>query len=276
MGLEVVCHEIVSATTFRLSQGRGTSAVAEDALHSFIKLIATQTGLHIRQQDRETLRKFMALRMQLLKCSAPEQYYQHIETDTPESHREWQELLRLLTKGESYFFRDQGQFALLRNSILPQLIERRKDRCSLRMWSAGCATGEEPYSLAILVDALLPHRHDWHICILGTDLNSTAIEQAKQAVYSSWSFRMVPTDLQRRYFSKRKTLWELDERMRAMVTFRTRNLLKDAFPNFNSDMHGIDLILCRNVFIRHYSGSQYGSGQLSDQALRRAVSPQAD
>src|SRR5262245_32194583 len=112
-------HAIASASASRLSQGQGASGGIEDSLHHFTKLIAAQTGLHIRQQDRETLRKFIALRLQSLKYSAPEQYYQLLETHTPESHREWQEMILLLTNAETYFFRDQGQFALLRNAILP-------------------------------------------------------------------------------------------------------------------------------------------------------------
>src|ERR1700740_762795 len=97
-------NALVSTSASRLSQGQGAAAETEDLLHHFTRLIATQTGLHIRQQDRETLRKFMVLRIQSLKCSAPEQYYHLLETHTPESHREWQEVILLLTNGETYFF----------------------------------------------------------------------------------------------------------------------------------------------------------------------------
>jgi chemotaxis protein methyltransferase CheR len=174
-----------------------------------------------------------------------------------ESDREWRELALLLTTGESYFFRDQGQFTLLKTRMLPELIEHRKKaqyregeaKPSLRIWSAGCSTGEEAYSLAVLVKELIPDYEQWNILILGTDINQESIEKAKLGIYDAWSFRMVDTELQRRYFYQWKTSWKVDERIRKMVTFRYGNLMKDHFPSLISYIHNVDLILCRNVFI---------------------------
>jgi chemotaxis protein methyltransferase CheR len=86
----------------------------------------------------------------------PEAYYQLLAIDTAASRREWEELILPLTIGETYFFRDSGQFSLLRHRLLPELIERNHATRSLRIWSAGCSTGEEPYSLAILVSDVSP------------------------------------------------------------------------------------------------------------------------
>ncbi len=152
-----------------------------------------------------------------------------------------------LTSGETYFFRDHGQIDLLRLSLLPDLIERRRRTKKLRLWSAGCATGEEVYSLAILVDMLLPKRDDWDILILGSDSNQTALAKAERGSYGQWSFRMVSPTLRQRYFKKDGDRYQLDEHIRSMVTFQAGNLINDHFPGRN--LVDMDLILCRNVFI---------------------------
>lgn len=212
-------------------------------------MVAEQTGLQVRIQDNAILREAILLRMKLLKLSRPEKYYQLLTADSAEGNPEWRKLVAHLITGESYFFRDKGQFNLLKNRILPELIRRNHRQSSLRIWSAGCSTGEEPYSLAILVDELLPHRGDWNIFVLGTDINEESVEKARQGVYGPWSLRAMEPDLRARYFHHRKNEWELDERIRAMVTFRYGNLLKDTFPGDAADIHPMDLILCRNVFI---------------------------
>jgi chemotaxis protein methyltransferase CheR len=170
---------------------------------------------------------------------------------------EWEELARIFTCGETFFFRDRGQIDLLRLHLLPQLIARHGTDKTLRLWSAGCASGEEVYSLAMLVDMLLPNRDGWNILILGTDIDSKAIARARRARYGAWSFRMVPEEMQQRYFRLEGKLWVLDENIRRMVTLRVSNLVVDPFPDSASGLHGMDLILCRNVFIYFNSAAVY-------------------
>lgn len=232
-----------------------------DFLQHFIQLIAMHTGLHIREQDRQALVKKIYARMKLLNISSLENYYQLLNAsnsnsshgETP-SEREWKELALQLTIGESYFFRDRGQIELLKNTILPKLIDQKRqvnnrEKPSLRIWSAGCSTGEEAYSLAILVNKLIPDLHNWQILILGTDLNFEAIAKAKRGVYEAWSFRMVDPEIQKNYFNQRQQSWQIKEHIRSLVKFQTNNLIKDTFPNSASDIWGMDIIICRNVFI---------------------------
>ncbi|MBD2122799.1 protein-glutamate O-methyltransferase CheR [Trichocoleus sp. FACHB-262] len=221
------------------------------------ELIAARTGLQIRLQDQPNIYKKILSRMQSLKISELAQYYKLLEMPTPQSDREWQELIILLTTGESYLFRDQGQISLLKNKILPELIDYRKDlkvkqgksKASLKIWSAGCSTGEEAYSLAILVHELLPRQDDWNITILGTDINPEAIKKAKKGSYSSWSFRTFGAELQQQYFSPHRSGWEINPKIRERVKFYPGNLIQDKLPNPLSDICDLDLILCRNVFI---------------------------
>jgi chemotaxis protein methyltransferase CheR len=162
---------------------------------------------------------------------------------------EWEELARIFTCGETFFFRDHGQIDLLRLHLLPELIAQHRNDKILRLWSAGCASGEEVYSLAMLVDMLLPKPDGWNILILGTDIDSEAIARAQRGRYGKWSFRMVPEELQQRFFHLEGKEWVLDERIRRMVTFRVSNLVGEPFPDSASELHGMDMILCRNVFI---------------------------
>ncbi|MFH1869561.1 MAG: CheR family methyltransferase [Pseudomonadota bacterium] len=156
------------------------------------------------------------------------------------------------TSGETYFFRDRGQFDLLRLRLLPELIGRRRAEMTLRLWSAGCASGEEVYSLAILVDMLLPQREGWNIFILGSDISPAALAKARHARYGPWSFRITPPELRQRYFRHSGDEWELDERIRRMVSFRAGDLVSEPCPS--GELRDMDLILCRNVFI--YYGAE--------------------
>jgi chemotaxis protein methyltransferase CheR len=179
----------------------------------------------------------------------PEAYYQLLASDTAASRREWEELVPPLTIGESYFFRDSGQFSLLRQQVIPELIERNSAARSLRIWSAGCSTGEEPYSLAILVHELLPTRSHWNIVIVGTDVNKRALAAAQRGIYRQHSLRTLDPSLRNRYFHQHRGDWELDSHFRSMVSFHPVNLLKDSFQDSTVHLTDIDLILCRNVFI---------------------------
>jgi chemotaxis protein methyltransferase CheR len=229
----------------------------EYILQRFVQLIASHTGLQIRDNDRKALAQKLDTRMKSLKISQAEVYYQLLEANTENSEREWRQLVLLLTTNETYFFRDQGQFSLLRNHLLPELIDKKrkekyatgKAKPSLRLWSAGCSTGEEPYSLAILLKQLIPDWKNWDIFILGSDINLEALEKAKQGIYSSWSFRMVDANIQKEYFHPWKNDWKLDETIRRMVTFQHGNLVKDIYPNSSSMVHNMDIIICRNVFV---------------------------
>ncbi|MEG3858168.1 CheR family methyltransferase [Microcoleus sp. herbarium12] len=228
----------------------------EAQIQLFIQLIAAQTGLQIRPQDRSALCLKLLSRMSAVKIISPEKYYQILAAPSHESQTEWRELAPLLTTNESYFMRDKGQFSLLKKVILPELIENKRKlyeklgiKPTLRIWSAGCSTGEEPYSLVIILKQLISDWEKWKILVLGTDINQGTLEKAQRGIYSPWSFRLVDPELQRQYFDRRKTEWEIDPKFRQLVRFSCVNLVTDNFPNIYTEIHNLDLILCRNVFV---------------------------
>ena len=218
-------------------------------LQQFQQLVAAHTGLQIRAQELAAFQQTLLARSKALQLSQPEKYCRLLENASTQSAQEWTQLIALLTNQESYFFRDKGQFSLLRQTILPKLIEANHERRELRLWSAGCSTGEEAFSLAMLVDQLLPARENWKIFILGTDLKEAALDKARRGLFSPWSFRLVEPAMQQIYFREQQSDYKLNARIRDMVTFRAGNLFKDSFPSKAAGIYEMDLILCRNVFI---------------------------
>lgn len=221
----------------------------QELLQKFRQSIANHTGLQIREQEREALEETLSSRAKTLQFSQPEEYYELLESGSVKGKAEWELLIALLTNQESYFFRDKGQFKILSEHILPEIIKSNRKHRTLRLWSAGCSTGEEPFSLAMLVDQLLPQRDGWDICILGTDIKEAALAKARLGIYSPWSFRLVEPGIQQRFFQEQPGGYKLDARICNLVTFRRGNLFKDKFPCVADGFHSMDLILCRNVFI---------------------------
>ncbi|PYQ19112.1 MAG: hypothetical protein DMF81_22900 [Acidobacteria bacterium] len=152
----------------------------------------------------------------------------------PDEDPELRRLAARLTIGETHFFRDGAAFEALERHVLPSLIAARSAEGvpRLRLWSAGCATGEEPYSLAIELDRLLRDRADWSVTILATDINTEALEVARRGIYRDWSLRGTPPWVRERYFHRRRDqTFELDRRIRGMVTFAPLNLASDGYPS---------------------------------------------
>ncbi len=169
---------------------------------------------------------------------------------------EWARLEAEITIGETFFFRYSEQFAALRGTILPGLVAARRAERRLRIWSAGCSTGAEPYSLAILVREILGEAlPDWRVSILGTDISAEAIATARAGEYGRWALRTMPPEERLRYFThlppepgiRREGGFALRPEFRQMVRFKQGNLLAVAEPPGNEE--GYDLILCRNVLI---------------------------
>jgi chemotaxis protein methyltransferase CheR len=155
-----------------------------------------------------------------------------------------------LTVGETYFFRENKSLRALTEQAFPDIIRAHAHGDKrLRIWSAGCATGEEPYSLAMLASEC-PGLNGWEVSILGTDINQAFLRKAEAGIYSEWSFRGVAPGIREKFFQKSggSTLEVLPE-IKSMVTFAHLNLIEDVYPALLNNTNAIDLILCRNVLM---------------------------
>jgi chemotaxis protein methyltransferase CheR len=165
--------------------------------------------------------------------------------------QEQQVLAECLTIRETYFFRDPAMYAqLARHVLLPLIAERRSGTRSLRLWSAGCSSGEEPYSLAMLLAGLLPDWREWDLSILATDISTAALQKGRAGAYGAWSLRggVAPEVLSFLHDGNdgRK---HVDAELRRLVRFERLNLAADAYPSPATGTTGMDLVLCRNVLI---------------------------
>ncbi len=178
------------------------------------------------------------------------EFIEWLISSTP-SRKEIEILASHLTIGETYFWREPQVFEALEGQVLPELIRaRRTGERRLRIWSAGCATGEEPYSIAIAVCRVLPARENWNITILATDINPLLLRRAAAGIYGGWSFRNTPHWLQESYFTLRKDgQHELSPEIRKMVTFAYLNLAEDLYPSPLNNTNAMDIIFCRNVLM---------------------------
>lgn len=155
-----------------------------------------------------------------------------------------------LTVGETYFLRDPDSFRTLEQRILPQLIAARAQSRRIRVWSAGCSTGEEAYSIAILLKRLVPDIKDWNVSILATDINPRSLKKATEGAYTDWSFRDTPEWFRDLYFRKaEKGVWRIDPEIQKMVSFGYLNLAEDIYPSLLNGTNGVDIIFCRNVIM---------------------------
>ena len=156
-----------------------------------------------------------------------------------------------LTIGETYFWREPQSFEALEQKILPELIRSRMQKEKrLRIWSAGCSSGEEPYSIAIALKRLIPDIKDWSITILATDINSRILKKAMKGIYGKWSFRNAPGWLQEKYFHhKEDEKYEIHPDIKNMVTFAHLNLAEANYPSPLNNTNAMDIIFCRNVLM---------------------------
>ncbi len=192
-----------------------------------------------------------------IRAAAPELGFDDVEAcarqlvTAPVSRKSVEILASHLTIGETYFFREKKTLTIFTEQILPALIQaRRGQEQRLRLWSAGCCTGEEPYSLAILLCQALPDVQDWNITILGTDVNPRFLQKAAAGVFSEWSFRATSAPLKERYFQKaNEGRFEVVPRIKKMVKFSSLNLAEDGYPSLRSGTNAMDVIFCRNVLI---------------------------
>lgn len=154
-----------------------------------------------------------------------------------------------LRVGETYFFREKAALSLMREVIIPQIINERQGKKHIRIWSAGCSSGEEAYTLAMLLLENIADLKKWDITILATDISLLALNKAIEGKYTSWSFRETDQALKDKYFIPHEKDWEIIPEIRKMVTFSRLNLADSVYDPVATNTNNMDVIFCRNVLM---------------------------
>lgn len=220
--------------------------------HPFWRLkaeVIARTGHFYYADKDDVLWERVRRRLAAVRLEDVEAYVRLLD-DPQAGPAEWRRLEGEITVGETYFLRYVEQFTALKSHILPELIARHAHSKRLRIWSAGCATGAEPYSVAILLAELLGDQiADWRLTILGTDINEAALEAARTASFGAWALRSLSAEQRSAWFTQEGRSWRLRPRFRSLVRFQYGNLLDLLGPAAPLDLTDFDLILCRNVLI---------------------------
>jgi chemotaxis protein methyltransferase CheR len=228
-----------------------TKGLSDQVLLRLSESVANQTGLHFPRERWNDLERG-------IQSAAPKFGFPNVELcaqwllAAPLAKKGIEILAGELTIGETYFFREKRSFEILSDSILPEIARVRRGGAELRLriWSAGCCTGEEPYSIAMLLDRALPDLQQWNVTILGTDVNPRFLQKASEGVYSEWSFRDSPPWLKKSYFNQvDERHFEIVPRIKERVTFAYLNLAEDVYPSLTNNTNAMDLIFCRNVLM---------------------------
>jgi chemotaxis protein methyltransferase CheR len=218
------------------------NAPAADPLQRLVGMIRDRTGNVIPPSRQPFLEEVAQRRAEGKGLAGIEDYVRALEMESLPG--EWAHLIPLVTIKESYFFRAPQQWEVIRKQILPELLQARGQR-QIRIWSAACARGEEPATLAmILAEEKSLNPLSWSI--LATDVDEEALAGARLGLYGDRAVGQVPPDLLDRYFNRRGKLYELSAELRSRITYQHLNL---AHPPFEISSPEIDLVLLRNVLI---------------------------
>jgi len=223
----------------------------ELSAENFIRLrnlIYERTGISLGENKVYYVKKRLEKRMEAGGFASVEDYIRHLRF-FDRGGREFQEFVNLLTVNETYFFRDFPQLQVFAEVCLEEVAERKREEknLSLRLFSAGCSTGEEPYTLAIIVREMLDDYPDWKVYIKAVDIDENVLQRAQRGLYNQRSVKDVPPSYLAKYFVRRPgELYEVKPEIKEMVTFEHLNLIdKHALRN----ERGYDFVFCRNVLI---------------------------
>lgn len=217
-----------------------------DADFSFLRTLVTEhTGIVVADSKRDMIYSRLARRLRVLGFKRFAEYCGYLRTHERE---ELTNLINAVTTNLTSFFREPHHFEHLGRTVVPHLLHHKGDERRIRVWSAGCSTGEEPYSIAMVLEEQIPPWMDWDVKILATDLDTNVVEVGRNGVYERDRIRGVGEERMKRFFLRGRGaqdgLVRAEPELRGMIGFKPLNLLKD-WP-----MKGpFDVIFCRNVMI---------------------------
>ena len=226
--------------------------LSETEFDLFRHLIKKHVGISFSPKKRSTLQRKLASRLSRLGIKSYDAYYRYLFHDK-QGGWELRQLINTITVDQTAFFRHSKQFELLANVVLPQIATQKNTTKKLRIWAAGCATGQEVYSIAMVVDEMFKGNGTWDIKILATDIDTDALKFAYKGLYPRGSSQQIPSEYLNKYFMNKTVkdakFYLVRRGLRKNILFRRLNIVHFDF-SFKSP---VDIVFCRNVMI-YFSG----------------------
>jgi len=223
---------------------RDTTTMSNEEFRLLRDIIGARTGLTFAPEMRAGFERRLRERLAARNLRTFTEYYQHLRFH-PLAAQEWDEVYDLLTTNETYFYREDYQLIAFRDEVLPALAQQVRGRKRLAVWSAGCSTGEEAYTIALLIKETNLFA-GWEVAVYGSDISRRCIAVARKGCYGPSSFRVMPDAMRRAHFIERSDGAHVSESIRSMCHFNQMNLL-DA--NRARLFGRVDAIFCRNMLI---------------------------
>jgi chemotaxis protein methyltransferase CheR len=212
----------------------------------FQEIIHRETGIHMSDKKKKLIVARLSKRLRALNLQSFTQYYEYLNDGT-DAGNEIVNLINRITTNKTNFFREKHHFDFLAYELFPQMIARSEVSGArrLRIWSAGCSSGEEPYTLAMIAAEAFKSQRGWDIKILATDLDTEILQKAIAGVYPTQTVAPIPKEYLGRYFTRSTDGYTAGNGLKSMITFRKLNLMNATFPM----KRPFDIIFCRNVII---------------------------
>lgn len=225
----------------------------------FQRLIYNESGINLTSAKKELLKSRLIKRLRERSLTTFQEYYKYV-TEEDTTGEEMVSMLDCISTNLTEFFREAAHFDFLSEKVLPALLENKskKREKKIRIWCAGCSTGEEPYSISMILAGCIERMCDYDIKILATDLSTRVLKKAMQGIYAKDRLRGIPHQMLNSYFEKGahnfKEHYQIKDFLRNMIVFRRLNLTDEVFP-FKGHF---DFIFCRNVMIYFNKETQSG------------------
>ncbi len=224
----------------------------EDVFRLLRDYVRDYCGIYFDDNSKYLLERRLSRRVRLHQFKSFKEYY-HFLTYDRRKEEEMVEVIDTLTTNETYFFREDAQLKAFSDEIVPEFARAKKGDRSLRIWSAGCSTGEEPYTIAMLLMEK-GYVSDWDVEIIGSDINQKVLTSARRGIYKKGSFRATDERLLKKYFKEdAQSSFKISDEVKRYVSFSYLNLFDPYKLSFLKDF---DIILCRNVIIYFDAGSK--------------------
>lgn len=223
--------------------GAVSDVMTPDEFKLFRDLIHNECGIFLKEEKRDFLKMRVEKRLKTLSIGSYFNYYRYVKDER--NRRELSSLLDSITINETYFFRNTPQFEILREKVIPELIERKRKAgdYNLMAWSAGCATGEEAYSIAIEILEAIPDISRWNVQVIASDISWRCIEIGQSGVYSGEKLKDVPPGYLTKYFIYSGDIYQVMDNVKRLVIFDFHNLKHE------NGLTKVDVVFCRNVMI---------------------------